>query len=156
MDCHRNSKMFKRLIESFRVSGKEQRLDILTTELCFRFILGGLLLSVPFYLFFLPLRSTVAGLFVSFLLMVLAEVIGPRRQLVIIGARKRPTVVRKLASVLFWVLVLPCLVFTAVIFIGVFAGMKVNVDFQFIVGLCALSVISILFLILSLRQPKNS
>ena len=131
-------------------------MDILTTELCFRFILGGLLLSIPFYLFFQPLRSTVAGLFVSFLLMVLAEVIGPRRQLAIIGARKRPAFVRKLASILFWILVLPLLVITAVIFIGVFAGMKINVDLQFIVGLCALSAVSILFLILSLRQPMNS
>jgi VIT1/CCC1 family predicted Fe2+/Mn2+ transporter len=149
-------KMFKRLIESFRVSGKEQRLDILTTELCFRFILGGLLLSVPFYLFFLPLRSTVAGLFVSFLLMVLAEVIGPRRQLVIIGARKRPAVVRKLGAILVWILVPPSLVITAVMFFAVFAGFETNVDFEFVLGLCALSAVSIFLLILSLRQPKNS
>jgi hypothetical protein len=148
--------MIRQMTELLRVSDKEQRSDVFFSELCFRFVLSGLLFSVPFYVFFSPAFSTVVGLFVSFLLMVSAEVIGPRRQLAIVGARKRPAIVRKFASILFWILVLPCLVITVMMFITVFVGIETNVDFQFILGLCALSAVSILFLILSLRQSKNS
>ena len=95
--------MINRLTELFRISDREQRMDALGSELCFRFVLTGLLFSLPFYLLFPPMFSAVIGLFLSFMLMALAEVIGPRRRLVIVGARPRPAIVRKLASILVWI-----------------------------------------------------
>ena len=147
--------MIERLTEPLRISDKEQRLDILVSELCFRFVFSGLLFSVPFYVFFPPVFSIVVGLFLSFMSMALAEVIGPRRRLAIVGARPRPAIVRKFAPILVWILVLPCLVITVVIFIAVFVGIETNVDFQFLLGLSALSAVSLLFLLLARRRSNH-
>jgi hypothetical protein len=147
--------MIERLTEHFRISDREQRMDVLVSELCFRFVLTGLLFSAPFHVFFAPVFSIVIGLFLSFMLMALAEMIGPRRRLAIVGARPRPAMVRKFASILVWILVLPCLAITAVMFIAVFVGIETNIDFQFMLGLCALCAVSLLFLLLAWRRPDN-
>jgi hypothetical protein len=147
--------MINRLTEHFRISDREQRMDALGSELCFRIVLTGLLFSLPFYLFFPPMFSAVIGLFLSFTLIALAEVIGPRRRLAIAGARSRPAIVRKLASILVWILVLPCFVITVVMFIAAFVGIATNIDFQFMLGLCALSAVSLLFLLMAPRRSEN-
>ena len=130
-------------------------MDVLVSEVCFRFVLTGLLFSLPSHVFFPPAFSIIVGLFLSFMLMALAEVIGPRRRLAIVGARPRPAIVRKFASILVWILVLPCLAITVVMFIAVFVGIATNIDFQFMLGLCALSAVSLLFLLMARRRSEN-
>lgn len=144
--------MLERLTNQLRVSDREQGMDMLIYGLCFLFVVTGLLFSVPFYVFYPPTFSALIGLFISFLLMTLAEIIGPRRKLAIIGARDRPAIVKRFAPAFGWIVFILTFLLAVIMFLSVFVGIEKNADMEFIVGLCALSVGSLWFLVLTLRR----
>lgn len=134
-----------KFIEFLRVPDNEQNMDLLFWNLVSRFIATSFVLAVPFFLFFPPRVSILAGLFVSFLLMAGAEGFGRRRRFYFLS---------KYRIVFARILFIPFIGFTALMYFGPFAGRDGMQGWDWIFFVMALSILSLLALLTAVRQSQ--